>query len=291
MLLFHRNRPNHSLLLMPVRLENKRLPKNKVRILSCDAEGRLFIQLVGRSIYQRIRKESQQMEISQNNYATIYWDTGKSRPTPLLVKIGNEEAWALEHILEHALRHAIVPEILTRYIKEIIKLGKGKRQEQLLEKTEETRKAISPTSPRVLDRLPYYRKQDIEVSIPIYKEEYAFPLIILKRLPQAKNAPVNQQRLLVLDSDGDMAVTTLPSEQINKAKRRLNNLHTKGKEGHLICSRKPEGVSVDVMEISELQRQALENLTHYFEEIGLGKEPISDAVKQVLNKARETVLS
>ena len=289
--LFHHDRPNHSLLLMPVRLGNERWPKNNVRILSCDAEGHLFTQLVGRSTYQRIRKESQQMEISRNNYATIYWDTGISKPAPLLVEIGNEEAWALEHVLEHALRHAIVPGILTRYIKEIIKLGKVKRQELLIEKTRETRKAISATSPKVLDRLPYYRKQDIEVSIPIYKEEYAFPLIILKRLPQARNTPVNQQRSLVLDSDGDIAVATLPSEQINKAKRKLNNLHRKGKEGYLICLRKPEGVSIDVMEISELQRQALENLTQYFEEIGPGKKPLPGAVKQVLTKARETVLS
>ena len=289
--LFHHNRPNHSLLLMPVRLGNKPSPKNKVRILSCDAEGHLFTQLIGRSTYQRIRKESQQMEISHNNYATIYWDTGTSRLTPLLVEVGDEEAWALEHILEHALRSAIVPDILTRYVKEIIKLGEFKRQELLIRKARKTREATSAASSKVLDRLPYYRKQDTEVSIPIYKEEYTFPLIILKLLPKAKNTSVNQQRLLFLDSDGDLAVTTLPLEQINKAERKLNNLHSRGKEGYLICLRKPDGVSIDIMEINELQRQALENLTQYFEKTSPGKEPLSDAIKQVLTKARETVLS
>jgi len=289
--LFHHNRPNHSLLLMPVRLRNKQCPKNKIWILSCDAEGHLFTQLIGRSTYQRIRKESQQVEIPHNNYATIYWDTGASRLTPLLVEIGDEEAWALEHILEHAFRRAIIPDILTKYIKEIIRLGEFKRQELLIGKAKKTREAISATSSEVLDRLPYYRKQDTEVSIPIYKEEYAFPLIILKRLPRAKNTPVDQRRLLFIDSDGDLAVTTLPLEQINKAERKLNNLHSRGKEGYLICLRKPDGISIDVVEINDLQRQALENLTQYFEKTNLGKEPLSDTIKQVLTKARETVIS
>ncbi|MFC1986228.1 hypothetical protein ACFLWC_04470 [Chloroflexota bacterium] len=289
MTLFHRNRPNHSLLLMPVRLGNERWPKNKVRILSCDAKGHLFTEFVGRSTYQRIRKEIQQMEVSQKNYATIYWDTGASRLMPLLVEIGNRETWALERILEHAFRSAVIPDILTRYLKEIIKLGEVKLQELPTGKARETRKTTPVTSSKVLDRLPYYRKQDFEVSIPIYKAEHAFPLIILKQLPQAKNTSSSQQRLLVLDSDGDLAVTTLPLERLKKAKRKLDNLQRKGKEGYLICLRKPEGTSVDIMEISELQRQALETTTQYFGETGKGKRPLSNAVKEVLYKAKETV--
>ena len=289
MLLFHRKRPNHSLWLMPVRLRNERWPNNKVRILSCDVEGHLFTQLVGRSAYRRIKNEAQQMEISKNPYASIYWDTGVSRFTPVLVKIGEKEAWALEHILEHALRSAIIPDVLKSYPKEIIKSEEMKRKELLIEKSREARRTTSAISSKVLDRLSYYRKQDVEVSIPIYKAEYAFPLIILKLLLQAENTPAGKQSLLVLDSDGDLAVTTLPLERIKKAKRKLNNLRRKGKEGYLICLRKTEGDSVDVMEISELQRQALETVTQYFEETGKVKQPLSDAVKKVLNKARETV--
>ncbi|MFC1939364.1 hypothetical protein ACFLXO_01605 [Chloroflexota bacterium] len=276
---------------MPVRLGNERWPKNKVRILSCDAEGHLFTQLVGRSVYQRIKTETQQMEVSQSNYATIYWDNGASRLTPLLVETGSNEAWALERILEHALRSAIIPDVLTRYPKEIIKLGEVKHQKLSGEKTGETRKTTPTAAFKVLGRLPYYRKHDIEVSIPIYKAEYAFPLIILKVLPQAKNVPPGQQCFLVLDSDGDLGMTNLPLEKINKAKRRLNNLLRNGKEGYLVCLRGLRGVSVEVMEISGLQRQALEAVTRYFEETGKGKQPLSDAVRKVLDKARETVLS
>ncbi|RLI33584.1 hypothetical protein DRO66_09990 [Candidatus Bathyarchaeota archaeon] len=289
--LFHQNKPNHSLLLMPVRLGNERWPKNKVRLLSCDAEGNLFTQLVGRSTYQRIRKETQYMEVSQNNYATIYWDTGASRPMPLVVKIEENESWALNRILEHALRDTVIPDVLRRYPEEIIKLGDSKRRELSIEKTRDTHKTTSSTSSKVLNRLPYYRKDDVEVSIPIYKVEYAFPLIVLKQLPPAKNTLSSQQRLLVLDSDGDLTVTTLPLELIDKAERKRIRLQRRGKEGYLICLQKPKGISVDIMEMSELQRLALENVTQYFEETSGGKQPLSGAVRTVLNKARKTVLS
>ena len=288
--LFHHNQPEHSLLLMPVRLRDERWPRNKVRILSCGADGRLFTQFVGRPTYQRIEKEIEQMEASQNNYATIYWDNGTGRFTPFLVEIGNKEVWALERILEHALKRFIVPDVLKMYPKEIIKLGESKRQELLIEKAGITHRNKSATSSKILHRLPYYSKQDVQLSIPIYKAEYTYPLIILKQLPQTKSTPQGQGRLLVLDSDGDLALTTFPLAQISIAKRKLDKLRGKGKEGYLICLSTPKGISVSVMEVNELQRQALETVTQYFEETGTGNRTLSDDVKKVLNKAREAVL-
>jgi len=204
----------------------------------------------------------------------------------LPVEIGKNETWALERILEHALKNAVIPDILKKYPKEIIKLGEIKQQQLATEKS----KTTSVASPKVLDRLPYYRKQDVELSMPIYKANFAFPLIILKRIPRAKNTPPGQQRLLVLDSDGDLAVTVLPLAQIKNAERKLDNLQQKGKEGYLICQQEPEGISVDVMEISKLQKQALEAVAQYFQENSKTKQPLSSAVKKVLSKARETAL-
>ncbi len=286
MKLFHHNRPKHSLLLMPVRLGKERLPRQKVRILSCDAEGNLFTQLIGKTVYNRIYKEAQLMEMSQNNYATVYWDTRESSPEPIIVKIGTTEAWALERILDHALNSALIPDVLKMYPKEIIELGEVKHQELLLGKTRETRKATPETSSRVLNRLPYYRNQDMEVSIPIYKARYAFPLIILKRLPPDTATLPGQQRMLVLDNAGDLAVTILPFKQTEKAERKLNNLQKQGKEGRLICLRKDDGIYVDVMEISGLQKQALETMTQYFDETGKSKRSIPITIKKVLDKAR-----
>jgi hypothetical protein len=283
--------PDHSLLLMPVRLGNERWPKNKVRLLSCDAEGNLFTQLIGKSTYQRIRKETQHMEESQGNYATIYWDTGTNRHIPFVVEIGENESWALNRILEHALRNATIPNVLRNYPEEIMRLGEKKRRELLVEKAEGTNITKSITSSKVLNRLPYYRKDDVEVSFPIYKVECAFPLIVLKQLPPTKSTPSSQQRLLVLDSDGDLIVTSLPLGLIDKAEKKRARLQRSGKEGYLICLRRPAGIAVDVMEISELQRLALENVSQYYEETSGAKQPLSGAIRIILNKARKTALS
>jgi hypothetical protein len=287
--LFRHNQPNHSLLLMPVRLKSERWPKNKVRILSCDTEGNLFTQLVGRSVYRRIKAEAERRELSPNNYATIYWDTGMNRHVPVFVDIGDRESWAMERILEHAFRSAIVPDVLIGPIREIIRLGESKHRELVEEKTKGARKIAPPVSSKVLDRLPFYSKNDIEVSMPLYKAEYAFPLVILKRLVQENDIDPGEQPLLILDSDGDVAAVTLPEEQINKAERKLDALRKKGKEGSLICLKKPEGISIDVMEISDAQRQALEIVAQYFEETGTARQPLSDAVSNVLDKVKEIV--
>ncbi len=287
--LFHRNQPNHSLLLMPVRLKSERWPKNKVRILSCDTEGNLFTQLIGRSVYQRIKAEAQRRELSPNNYATIYWDAGMNRHVPVFVEIGDRENWALERLLEHAFRSAVVPNVLVGSIREIIGLGENKHQELVEEKTKGAHRATSPAPSKVLDILPYSSRNDVEVSIPLYKAEYAFPLIILKKLVQENNIGSSEQPLLILDSDGDVAAITLPEEQIDKAERKLEALRKKGKEGSLICLEKSEGISIGVMEISDVQRQALEIVAQYFEETGTARQPLSDAVSNVLNKVKEIV--
>jgi hypothetical protein len=289
--LFHRNQPNHSLLLMPVQLKSGRWPKNKVRILSCDTEGNLFTQLVGRSVYRRIKAEAERRESSPNNYATIYWDTGMNRHVPIFVDIGDRESWALERILEHAFRSAIVPDVLIGPIRAIIGLGESKHRELAVEKTNDVQTTTSPASFKMLDILPYDSGNDVELSIPLYKAEYAFPLIILKKLAQENNVGPGEQSLLVLDSDGDCAAITLPEEQVNKAERRLDALHKNGKEGSLICLEKPEGISIDVMEISDVQRQALDIVTQYFEETGTARQPLSDAINNVLNKLKEIVLN
>ncbi|HEY33576.1 MAG TPA: hypothetical protein G4O10_10795 [Dehalococcoidia bacterium] len=214
-----------------------------------------------------------------------------NRNVPVFVEIGDKENWALERLLEHAFRSAIVPDVLIRPVREIIRLGETKYQEVVTKKMKRTRKTTSLPSSKVLGRLPYYRTKDIEVSIPIYKTEYTFPLILLGRLPQESSMTPSQQRLLVLDSDGDLAEITLPSEQVNEAEIKLSDLRRKGKEGSLVCLWEPEDISVDVVEMSELQVQALETVTHYFEETGKGKLPLSAAVKEVLYDVRDRASS
>ena len=255
-------------------------------MLSCDAKGNLFTQLIGRSVYRRIQVEAQRREVSPSSYATIYWNTGTSRYTTIFVEIGDKESWALERILEHAFRSAVIPDVLIRPLGEIMKLVEGKQQELIAEKARVSQKTAPVTPLKVLNRLPYYKDNTSEVSIPIYKAEYAFPLIILKRLSQEENVTPGQQLLLILDSEGDLAAITLPEEKISEAEIKLSTLREKGIAGSLICLRKPEGTAVDVMEISDEQRQALESMTQHFNNKGTARPPFSDAVNKVLTKIK-----
>jgi hypothetical protein len=275
---------------MPVKLGRESWPRNKVRILSCDTDGNLFTQLLGRSTYQRIRKAVEQTCDSPAPYATVYLDKGEDKFTPFYVEIGENEIYALERIMEHALRSSIIPDVLKKYPKEIIKLGETKYREMLAEKEASTHRDIFMPPSKPLQRLPYYREEDMEVSVPIYKAEYAFPLIILKLLPGIKSTPPGQRPALVLDNDGDIVLTNLFLEPITRAKRKLAGMEKKGARGHLICLQSPQGISIEVIETTGAQNRALDTVTRYFEENGKGK-PLSATVKRIMHKARERVPS
>jgi hypothetical protein len=212
-----------------------------------------------------------------------------NRHVPVFVAIGDRESWALERLLEHAFRSAIVPDVLIGPVREIIRLGESKHRELATEKAKDAQKTTFPTSSKMLDILPYDGGSDVELSIPLYKAEYAFPLIILKRLTQGQHRTPGRQPLLILDSDGDIAAISLPAEQVNKAEIKLDALRRTGKEGSLICLEKPDGISIDIMEISDVQKQALEIVPQHCEEGGTARQPLSDAVNNVLNKVKEIV--
>jgi len=285
--LLQRHRPNHALLLIPVRLRSERLPYNKVKILACDAEGKLFTQTISKSTYRRINEMTQQNAVSFKNFATIYWDTSTSRSIPLFVEVSKSEIQALERILEHALRSTMIPDILKRYPKDIIKKAEKTHQEQLIKNIGQKSLEDPSSSSKILNRLPYYRGPDTELSIPIYKARLRFPLIILKKLTQAQDTPSGKQRCLILDSDGDIATITLPSDQVNTGNKKLVKMKKTDKRGYLICLDNLNGMSVDIMEISELQKQALENLTQRFEKTAKGKLVLSATVKGLLHEALE----
>ena len=73
----------------------------------------------------------------------------------------------------------------------------------------------------MLNRLPYYPEHDIEFSMPIYKAKHSYPLIVLKHLPSEELNPNNVQRLVILDSDGDLAIIKVPNELIEVLSRGL----------------------------------------------------------------------
>ena len=290
--IFRRNHPDNVLFLMPVRLAGEKLPKGKVKMLYCDAAGRVYASIINRSVYKLARDNAERMERSHKYYATVGLETSPGKFIPAAVEIGTREIWALERILEHALRNGRLPDILKKYLKPIIQLGEANREAVLSEHRKRRRPVHPEATPPVLNRLPYYSENDIEISMPIYKAEYKYPLIVMKRLLANEHTPHSVQKLLILDSDGDLAVVEVPSQLMDKVKEKIKEPNKRNSTSKcVIISKYPEGLSVDYMVISQLQRKALDTITRYFEETGEGKQPISSATKTVLTKARDRMSS
>jgi len=115
--MFHRSKPNDVLFLMPVRLADEKTPRNKVRMLYCDATGKVYSSMINKSTYELARQSAETVERSHKSYATVGLEIGPGAFVPTPVEISPEELWALEHILEHALNKGRLPDILKRYLK------------------------------------------------------------------------------------------------------------------------------------------------------------------------------
>jgi hypothetical protein len=141
-------------------------------------------------------------------------------------------------------------------------------------------------------RLPYYPEEDIEISMPIYKAERRYPLVVLKRVSSNEHTPTHMQRLLILDSDGDLAVIRVPLETFHRAEKDLEKWKKKsGKDACIIYSQHDGGFYIGRKTISKLQRRALDVITKYFEDTGYSQQPVPTDVSTVLSKARGIISS
>jgi hypothetical protein len=287
--IFNRNQPNNVLFLMPVRIAGERAVGGRVQMLHCDADGRVCTVAVSRTIYQRAREEASRMERQHRPFATLGLEVGPGKYAPATVEITAEEVWALERMLEHALKSGQLPDILKKYIKPILELGESRRDTVISEQKKRQRQAPE-IMPRVLDRLPYYPEKDIEVSVPIYKAEYTYPLVVLKRIPPDESTPRNLQKILILDSDGDIAVLEVPTRMMRQIEMELTEYNVKNnRPACVILSKTDDSIVPGYMTISQQQKKALETLTRYFEATGSSQRPISTTAKMVLVKARDTL--
>jgi hypothetical protein len=286
---FNRHQPNDVLFLQPVRYAGEKVRRGKVRMLYADASGKVYASIMSRSVYDMARDHAARMKRSGKDFAIVGLETIPGRFIPAAVEVRSNEIWAMQRILEHALKSGRLPDILKNYIKPIIKRSEGTREAIIAEK-KKRRKPETPVNARVLERLPYYPEHDIEISMPIYKAEYAYPLILLKRLPADEQTPADTQRLLILDSDGDLAVIKVPTRLVRRIEIELAERSGINRQfTTVLISREDGALSLTLMPLSRLQKRGLDAIIRYFEATGSSKQPVSLAVKKVLSLARERV--
>jgi hypothetical protein len=128
------------------------------------------------------------------------------------------------------------------------------------------------------------------VSVPIYKAAYSYPLIVLKILPPDEHTSPADLKLLVLDSDGDLAAIRVPAMLVNRAEKEISESSVADRRNTcLLVSRRQEGLGVTYMPVSQPQKKALTTLAGYFEANGAGKQPMPVTVRTVLTRARERI--
>ena len=286
--LLGRHNPQDLIYLVPIQMGNEQLPENKVRMLYCDVKGNIRSTIIENSVYEMVKSDTTQLERAHKNYATLSLELIPGSSIACAIEINPELVWALERILEHAIKRGEIPAVLRKYPKEIIRIGRLQCEESPKYNERAVNFDFSGKTPDVLQMLAYYSEDSIEAAIPIYKAQYRYPLIILRRIPPNEKMTPGVQRLLALDSDGDLAIIRLSSEAIDEAERNLEVWRKiNNSEGCILCSRNQDSYTICHLEISTLQRKALDSIAQHFEETGYGKQPIPRDAQSVLAKVKE----
>ncbi|MCJ7606113.1 MAG: hypothetical protein MUO19_08820 [Dehalococcoidales bacterium] len=288
--MFNSSKPNDVLFLQPVRYAREKMPRNKVRMLYCDASGKLYASVMSRSVYELARRNAASRGGTRMPFATVGLETVPGRFIATAVTISDESAWALDRILEHALSSGTMPDILKKYVKPIIERGSVGREAIIAGRKKRRKETPVPVVPKVLNRLPYYPERDIEISMPIYKASYRYPLVVLKRLQPDAQTTAQEQRLLILDSDGDMAVIKAPRPLIRKMDLELASEEKKnGRPTRALIMKNGEYMNVEYLPVSQEQYKSLETLTRYYEQTGNSKSRVSNAVQTMLTRAKDAL--
>ncbi len=288
MKLFRVNRPKDVIFLEPVKIAGEKLSRDKIRMLYCNADGKVYAALIDKMVYKVAMDRVAKMESANKDYATLGLEIGPGNYLPLVVEIGPGDVWILEHVLDHARRSGSIPDVLKKQLKQIIRLGESGRKEVTRESKKKNLKTASVRTPKILNRLPYYSERDIEFSMPIYKAEHSFPLLILKRLESDENSHNSEQRLLILDNDGDLAVIKVPFKMVTQAEERLEEWAKESDtQACIVVARNSKGFDINFLTISQPQKKALDTLARRFEETGRGQQPIPAVARKVLVRVRD----
>lgn len=287
--LLNRRNANNVLYLTPVQIGDEQLDEDKIRILCCDAKGNIGSVVIEASSYEVARSRVEELERDHKNCAVLGIETTPGNSTPFAFEISWGQVYAMERILEHALKTGKIPNILKDYAKDIIGLGSKRSKNSVNQHKRADHQAPVGVASEVLNT---EYPQDVEGAIPIYKAAYYYPLVVLKRLAPNAQTPPDMQRLLILDSEGDLAVIRVPLERIDKAEIAFKRWKKANKaDGYLICSQHSNDLVINHMETSEFQSKALNVITRHFEETGHAKKPVSRDVQAVLAKARAIITS
>ncbi len=286
--LLKRNSLNRLIFLLPVRIGDEILPEDKVRMLCCTEKADLVTTLISRSTFEIIKSFIRELEKESKKYAILGIEVHSQEYVPVPVYIDSEHLMALENIAEHAINRKIMPWVLKKYVTNIIALGDIKSKEIIENYILSDNIYSNLSSNEMLGGLEGIGENHLsDAPIPIYKAQHHFPAVILKKLERTERNENELQRVLILDSDGDLVISKVPIYLLESEERELDTIISKGDLfGCITYTREKDSYIFNHVILNRLQQNALETILKQYEKTGSGERPIPLYAREVLSRAR-----
>jgi hypothetical protein len=192
----------------------------------------------------------------------------------------------LENIVEHAVHRKIIPLILKKYVKHIIALGNLRSKEIMKNYVLNDQICSGLSSQNLLDNIKTSRgDMFVDKPIPTYKSHQRYPAIILKKMDPIDYSDKESQRVLILDSDGDLALSKVPAQPLWSEERKFNLIGS-DLYGCITYKQENDRFVFDHMILNRLQQKSLETILEQYEKTGRGERPIPLFAQEILCRAR-----
>ncbi|OGO32473.1 MAG: hypothetical protein A2Z29_06625 [Chloroflexi bacterium RBG_16_56_11] len=253
-------------------------------MLYCDVLGDVHTSRPDRSVTRLAREIASRKARLQQPFVTVGLETTPGRYIPVIVAVGTGEARRLERIAELALRSGKLPAALKRHIRPFTRLAAASYETAV--PAGGRKKCLEPPEiMTVLMEKPPFPERDIEITMPVYKADYRYPLIALKILPPDTQTLPGMARLLTLDGEGDLAVIGLTDRLARGVKSNIEGSNGDRPLVSVLTAEKATGNSLEHMQVTRHQQESLVSLVKHYEKTGHSRQPLSLAAQSVVTGA------
>ncbi|MFO8143468.1 MAG: hypothetical protein R6T78_02195 [Dehalococcoidales bacterium] len=282
----NRNCTKKLIFLLPVRIDDEILPEEMVRMLCCTETAEAVTTTISRSTFEIIKSYTRELERGNKRYAILGIELPRGCYVPFPVYIDSEHLMVLENIVEHAIHRKFIPYILRKYVKHIIALGNISSKEIIKNYVLHDQLSSGLSSQSMINDIRASRgNMFAERAIPTYKAHNRYPAIILKKMDSIDHNDKETQRVLILDSDGDLAISKVPAQLLLSEERKFN-LISEDLYGCVTYKQEGDRYFFDHMILNKLQHKSLNTILEQYEKTGTGERPIPLFAQEVISRAR-----
>ena len=282
----NRNCTKNLIFLLPVRIDDEILPEEMVRMLCCTEKAEPVTTTISRSTFEIIKSYIRELENGNKRYAILGIEVSHGCYMPFPVFIDSEHLMVLENVVEHAIHRKFIPFVLQKYIKHIVALGNTGSKEIMNRYVLHDQLSSGLSSQSMISDIRASRGDMFdERAIPTYKARNRYPAIILKKMESVDHNDLENQRVLILDSDGDLAISKVPAQPLLSEERKFN-LISDDLYGCVTYKHEENRYFFNHMILNELQHASLNTILEQYENTGTGERPIPLFAQEVISRAR-----